>query len=258
MQSMGAAVRIRLITMGLKSPDLSRFGSGDLLLSSDSMNMIADQRDSPKTEHPPLASASARSKVLDVYFSADVETDGPIPGPYSMLSFGLVLAGTFDGKSFSRPRDYCKTFYRELQPISDDFQREALQVNGLDRERLAIEGVAPSNAMTDAAHWVKSIAGTGRPVLVAYPLSFDWSFLYWYFIRFSKEESPFNHSQCFDIKTAFAVKAHIPIASAGRRRLMPSLRSNGVHTHNALDDAVEQAQVFANLFEWKGSNGESY
>lgn len=30
---------------------------------------------------------------MDLYFSADVETDGPIPGPYSMLSFGIVFAG---------------------------------------------------------------------------------------------------------------------------------------------------------------------
>src|SRR5512133_818869 len=35
----------------------------------------------------------------DVYFSADVETDGPIPGPYSMLSFALVPAGVFDGQT---------------------------------------------------------------------------------------------------------------------------------------------------------------
>lgn len=40
---------------------------------------------------------------MDIYFSADVETDGPIPGPYSMLSFGIVLAGTFDGDKFQAP-----------------------------------------------------------------------------------------------------------------------------------------------------------
>jgi len=191
---------------------------------------------------------------LDVYFSADVETDGPIPGPFSMLSFGLVVAGSFDGNVFSRPADYSQSFYRELQPISDDFQIEALRINQLDRDRLSREGIPPSTAMTEAAAWVKKTSGSGRPILVAYPLSFDWSFLYWYFTRFSKESSPFNHSQCFDIKTAFAVKAHIPISSAGRSKLMPKLRSNGVHTHNALDDAIEQAQIFANLFEWDGTH----
>src|ERR1700733_8497034 len=75
-------------------------------------------------------------KILDVYFSADVETDGPIPGPFSILSFALVYAGSFDGKDFDRPRDYERAFYRELRPISGAFQPEALRVNGLDRDRL--------------------------------------------------------------------------------------------------------------------------
>jgi len=222
------------------------------------MGTIAKHWYGLKKEAPPSMSAAVRSEVLDVYFSADVETDGPIPGPFSMLSFGLVLAGTFDGKIFKRPIDYCETFYRELQPVSNDFQIEALRVNGLDRDRLVREGILPATAMTEAAEWVRALTGAGRPILVAYPLSFDWSFLYWYFIRFSEQGSPFNHSQCFDIKTAFAVKAHIPIAAAGRRRLMPSLRANGIHTHNALEDAIEQAHVFANLFEWDGNYGEDH
>jgi len=41
--------------------------------------------------------------AVDAYFSADVETDGPIPGPFSMLSFAIVYAGTFDGTNFVRP-----------------------------------------------------------------------------------------------------------------------------------------------------------
>jgi hypothetical protein len=222
------------------------------------MGTLAEHRCGCEADLPPIESTSKRAAVLDVYFSADVETDGPIPGPFSMLSFGLVVAGTFDGETFARPGNYDQSFYRELRPVSDEFQIDALRVNGLDRDRLLRKGTPPVTAMTEAAQWVRKIAGTGRPILVAYPLSFDWSFLYWYFIRFSLDGSPFNHSQCFDVKTAFAVKAHIPISSAGRSRLMPSLRPNGVHTHNALDDAIEQAQVFANLFEWDGNHGEGY
>ena len=215
-----------------------------------------DHHRSRETESPLIASVKTGGEIVDIYFSADVETDGPIPGPFSMLSFGLVLAGTFNGETFTRPTQYGQSFYRELRPISEEFEADALRVNGLDRDRLLREGVLPAVAMTEATEWVRAVAGGGRPILVAYPLSFDWSFLYWYFIRFCGEGSPFNHSQCFDIKTAFAVKAHLPIASAGRRRLMPSLRPNGIHTHNALDDAIEQAQVFANLFEWDGKHGE--
>jgi len=192
----------------------------------------------------------------DIYFSADVETDGPIPGPYSMLSFALVLAGAFNGREFSAPTNFEKTFYRELRPISDTYQSEALRVNGLDRDRLVREGGDPATVMTEAARWVKDLAGSANPILVAYPLSFDWSWLYWYFTKFAKDGSPFNHSLCYDVKTAYAVKAGVPISEAGRSKLLPSLRPDSTHTHHALDDAKEQAEVFARLFRWEGTHGE--
>src|SRR5213083_2723673 len=113
--------------------------------------------------------------VVDIYFSADVETDGPIPGPFSMLSFALVYAGRFDGVHFTRPDAFDRTFYRELKPISTNFEPQALQVNGLDRDRLCREGEDPEEAMTAASRWIKEAAGHECPVLVAYPLSFDWA-----------------------------------------------------------------------------------
>jgi len=189
----------------------------------------------------------------DVYFSADVETDGPIPGPFSMLSFALVVAGTFDGHRFVRPDDHKQCLYFELQPISESFEVEALRVNGLDRSRLLSEGMDPHAAMTLANDWIVRQAGSGQPVLVAYPLSFDWTWLYWYFVRYSKAGSPFDHSKCFDLKTAYAIKAHVPIGKAGRSRIPDHLRGGQPHTHHALDDAIEQAQLFANIFEWEGS-----
>ncbi len=194
---------------------------------------------------------------MDVYFSADIETDGPIPGPFSMLSVGIVFAGTFDGRRFVRPNVYDKTFYAELRPISDKFQEEALCVNGLDRDRLVREGAEPSQAMRDAARFIRECTGAGRPVLVAYPLSFDWSWLYWYFMSFDPEGSPFEHSRCFDIKTAFAVKARLPISDAGRSKLPPPLRSPRTHSHHALEDAIEQAEIFASVFEWEGTDGRN-
>lgn len=185
---------------------------------------------------------------LDVYFSADVETDGSIPGPYSMLSFALVYAGAYDGTTFYRPPDYENSFYAELRPISDQFEQEALDVNGLDRNRLINQGLDPATAMTDAAWWVRKVAGTGSPVIVAYPLSFDWSWLYWYFIQFSKVGSPFGHSRGFDIKTAIAVKLRRMVSNSGRSRIPEAVKSKRLHTHHALDDAAEQAEIFANIF----------
>jgi 3' exoribonuclease, RNase T-like len=192
---------------------------------------------------------------VDAYFSADVETDGPIPGPFSILSFAIVYAGTFDGRRFQRPQNYQRALYKELKPISDEFEPEALRVNGLNRPRLCLEGELPAKAMTEASRWVKNVAGQAKPVLVAYPLSFDWTWLYWYFVRFSKDGSPFDYSRCYDIKTALAVKAAIPISESSRSRLPPMLQPDHRHTHHALDDAIAQAEIFANVFEWEGVRG---
>ena len=220
--------------------------------------MDSTLRDSINRDFSELINARQNwSREGDVYLSADVETDGPIPGPFSILSFALVYAGSFDGRCFHRPDDYEQRLYKELRPISDNFEPEALRVNGLDRARLCVEGEPPDKAMTEACRWVQSIAKAAQPVLVAYPLSFDWSWLYWYFVRFSTDGSPFAYSRCFDIKTALAVKAGIPISKAGRSRIDPSLRSRHAHTHHAVDDAIEQAEIFANVFEWEGASGRN-
>jgi DNA polymerase III epsilon subunit-like protein len=188
---------------------------------------------------------------VDVFFSADVETDGAIPGPFSMLSFALVYAGTYDGNTFCRPQKYDRTFYRELKPISEKFDPEALAINGLDRAKLKFEGAMPTQAMDEACDWIQQFSGAGKPVLVAYPLSFDWTWLYWYFIQYSKRGSPFGHSRCFDLKTAVAVKTGRTISSSSRAKLPVQFTSARPHTHHAVDDAIEQAEIFANIFEGK-------
>lgn len=189
------------------------------------------------------------NEPFDVYFSADVETDGPIPGTYSMLSFGLSVAGRSDGVEFSRADPGAQTFYRELRPISEQLDRATLEVSGLDRQRLVIEGEAPDLAMTEASRFVRAAAGAGTPVLVAYPLAFDWAWLHWYFVTFSVEGSPFGHSNCLDMKTVFALRDGRPIALSGASKLPERLKSPRPHVHHALADAMEQADIFANLIE---------
>jgi hypothetical protein len=116
----------------------------------------------------------------DLYVSVDIEADGPIPGEYSMLSLGAFLidgspaAGTADG-----PEPSGRTFYVELQPISNRFVPEALAVSGLDRQRLAAEGVPPAKAMADFAAWVAAAADRERrPVFVSFS-TWDWAFVYY-------------------------------------------------------------------------------
>ena len=58
------------------------------------------------------------------YFMIDVESDGPIPGDYSMVCFGAVIVEP----SLSR------TFYGRLRPISERFDPQALAVSGFSRQ----------------------------------------------------------------------------------------------------------------------------
>lgn len=190
----------------------------------------------------------------DVLISADIEADGPIPGPYSMVSFGLSVAGTYDGVTFTRRDPAASTFYAELRPISDRHDPAALAVSGLDRDRLLREGRDPAEAMSAAARWVREAARAegGSAVFVAYPLGFDWMFLYWYFVRFAEGGSPFGHSRCLDLKTLYAVKAGATVTGSVKRRMPRRLLPDRPHTHHALDDAMEQAELLQNLMAWDG------
>lgn len=187
----------------------------------------------------------------DLYVSADVEADGPVPGLYSMLSFGLSVAGSFDGTTFERTDPTAATFYRELRPITDRFKPDYLAASRLDRNHLVEHGADPAQAMTDAAQWVREAAGIRRPVLVAWPLAFDWPFLYWYFEEVGTTGSPFGYDSCLDMKTMYQQKAGVVFDLVEKRRMPPAVKPRRPHTHNSLDDAAEQAELFANLFLWR-------
>ena len=105
--------------------------------------------------------------------------------------------------------------------------------------------------MTRFAQWVREIAGEGRPVFIAYPASFDWNWVSTYLARYAPE-NPFGFSGVLDMKTMYLVKAGVRIGKAAKRAMPSHLLSTRPHTHNALDDAIEQADLFANLFEWAG------
>lgn len=163
-----------------------------------------------------------------------------------MLSFSLVPAGRMVAGLYSEPAHHDEHFYVEIQPISDEFEQAALDVNGLDRERLIRDGQSPVDAMRGAADWIRERCEGGKPVLVAYPLGFDWSWIHWYFVRYLGA-SPFGHSRGFDLKTAVALMEENPISGAGRSRLPETLRPDHPHTHHATDDAISQAQIFTKL-----------
>ena len=121
-----------------------------------------------------------KKQLPEYYVAADVEADGPIPGPYSMLSLGMSVVGHPELQ-----------FSTELKPISDDFVPQALAVSGLDRDRLLREAPSPEEAMAAAAKWIDGLREVGRPVFLAAPAVWDGMFVHWYFVRFTGR-SPFG------------------------------------------------------------------
>lgn len=173
----------------------------------------------------------------ELVFSVDVETDGPIPGDFSMLSVGACLA---DCDSVN--------FYRELKPIAKNFEPEALKVNGLDRVKLQTSGSEPLVAMSDFKNWICEVSGSRRPVFMSLGATFDWMFTHWYFMHFL-QENPFGHSG-WDIKAYYAgILGKKFWSETSIKKIRQSLSVETPHTHNALDDAIEQAAIFRTLFK---------
>lgn len=115
------------------------------------------------------------------YIMVDIESDGPIPGDYSMISFGAVLVN----------EQLDQTFYGKLKPISDRFIPEALAVSGHTREEtLAFDD--PKKVMEDFAKWIGEIC-TDRPIFISDNNGFDWMFICWYFHHFTGK-NPFGFS----------------------------------------------------------------
>ncbi|GIJ50661.1 hypothetical protein Val02_75470 [Virgisporangium aliadipatigenens] len=174
------------------------------------------------------------SDLPELYVAVDVEADGPIPGPYSMLSLGMAVAG--------HPE---LSFYTELKPISDEFVPKALAVSGLDRERLIREAPAPEVAMQHAARWVNGLRERGRPVFLAAPAVWDGMFVHWYFVRFVGH-SPFGATGSgVDLRSYWMGRTGCEWVQTRKGHIKHALGLTGLpHTHHAGEDAAELAAVF--------------
>ena len=175
--------------------------------------------------------------MKETFISVDIEADGPIPGPHSMLSLGAV-AFADDGTELS-------SFSVNLQTLPGaDGHPETMKWWSTQPAAWAAHRVDvqdPNTALPQFAAWAR--AQPGRPVFVGYPVVVDFMFVHCYLHRFTAG-SPFSHS-ALDMKTLAmallgghfrdATKRHMP-----RAWFPPTV----THSHVAVDDAREQGQLF--------------
>lgn len=160
------------------------------------------------------------------YFMVDIESDGPIPGDYSMISLGAVLV---DEK-------LDRTFYGELKPISENHDPKALAISGFSREKTQTFD-DPKTVMLNFKKWIEENS-KGRPIFISDNNGFDWMFVCWYFHHFI-QENPFGYSSrrisdlyCGLEKDTFAKWKHL---------------RKTTHTHNPVDDAMGNTEVLLHM-----------
>lgn len=177
--------------------------------------------------------------MAEIYISTDVETDGPIPGPYSMLSFASA--------AFSADKKLLSTFSANLETLPEASEHpktmEWWKTQPQAWETCRKDLQTPEQAMRNYAAWLKALPGT--PVFIGYPVTFDFMFVYWYLIRFA-DESPFSHS-ALDIKTYAMAVLKTEYRQSTKRNMPKRWFDDLPHTHVALDDAIGQGALFCNI-----------
>ena len=155
------------------------------------------------------------------YVSVDIEADGPIPGDYSMISFGaVVVEPTLD-----------RTFSAQLRPISDKWIPEALAVSGHTRET-TMAFADPKAEMQRFATWLGTLGG--RLIFIADNNGFDWMFVCWYFHHFLGK-NPFGFSSQ---NLGSLYKGFVKDAAKSFKHLRKT-----AHTHDPVDDARGNAEA---------------
>ena len=152
----------------------------------------------------------------------DVESDGPVPHLYSMVSFGAVVVEP----------SLSLAFKGEVRPVSDRFLPEALAISGVSREQ-HLRFDEPGAVMERFERWVRE-SSKGRPVFASDNLAYDWQWINYYFHAYLGR-NPFGWSgrrigdlYCGMVKDGFAQWKHL-------RRT--------AHDHDPVNDARGNAEA---------------
>ena len=156
----------------------------------------------------------------------DCESDGPIPGEYSMVCFGAVKVEP----------TLKKTFYGKIRPISDIWQPDALAISGFSREEhLTFD--EPEKVMKDFAEWIKETS-IDKPIFISDNNGYDFAFVNYYFHKFYGS-NPFGWSsrRIGDLYCGMKMDS---------RASWKHLRKTK-HDHNPINDAMSNAEALLEI-----------
>lgn len=160
------------------------------------------------------------------YIMVDIESDGPIPGDYSMICFGAVLVD----------EQLDKTFYGKIKPISEKWLPDALHISGFTRQD-TLSFDEPIDVMLRFETWLKENCNN-FPMFISDNNGFDWQFINWYFHHFLMR-NPFGHSS---INLGSLYKGMVKSVFKNFKHLRKTR-----HTHNPVDDAMGNAEALLKM-----------
>jgi hypothetical protein len=175
----------------------------------------------------------------EIYVSVDIEADGPIPGPHSMLSLGAIaydLAGANLGEYTANLDTLPEA---QMHPKTAEWWDQFPQAWAACRQ----DTRPPEVVMGEFADWLDALPGT--PIFVAWPATWDFMWIYWYLIRFTGRRPFSEHG--IDMRSYAMGMRRKNFSRAGKNYLPKRWFSEQSHTHVALDDAREQGALFINM-----------
>jgi len=178
----------------------------------------------------------------EIYVSTDIEADGPIPGPHSMLSIASAayLADKTEVATFSANLDTLPG--AAPHPNTMKWWEQFPEAWAACRR----DTRPPGEVMAGYVAWLKALGG--RTVFVGWPASWDFMWVYWYLVRFTGER-PFREN-AIDLRSYAMGMRRTSFQHTTRTYLPKRWFDEGLpHTHVALDDAREQGAVFCNMLQ---------
>jgi len=175
----------------------------------------------------------------EIYVSTDIEADGPIPGPYSMLSFASV--------AYRADKTRLSTYTANLQalPGATAHPDTLAWWAGFPDAWAACrrDPRAPEIVMPEYCAWLERLPG--RAVFVGWPATWDFMWIYWYLVRFASAR-PFREN-ALDVRSYAMGMRKTDFRMTSRTYLPKRWFDQLPHTHVALDDALEQGATFCNM-----------
>jgi hypothetical protein len=106
-------------------------------------------------------------------------------------------------------------------------------------------GETPIDVMQEFRIWIGRISKETTPIFVGFNAPFDWSFITWYFHTYLGD-NPFGFAG-LDIKSYYMGMTRCAWADTRSSRIPTQFKGTSLHTHHALNDAIEQAEMFERM-----------